>query len=396
MPGTTYDVAVIGAGVFGAWTAFFLQRAGLRVILVDQYGPGNSRSSSGGETRIIRMGYGNDEIYSRWSLRSLELWKGFSTGFQSQKSLDPHGSTSPTDGLFLPTGMLWLANADDAYTLATTATLTRLGIHHLHFDRHELELRYPQIAFGRHGSALYEPQGGTILARRAVQAIVSQAIARGVKYEQDVVEVKLGSMVEAVTTSNGNSIRAKQFVFACGAWLPKLLPELLEDFIHPTRQEVYFFGVPPGDSRFEMPALPAWIDFPRRFYGVPDIEHRGMKIGVDRHGALIDLDRDDRLINLDNLTEIREYIAERFPGLKDAPLVESRVCQYENTPNGDFLIDRHPDYENVWLVGGGSGHGFKHGPAVGEYVSALITGPTEMEPRFTLAGRSLVRQRSIF
>jgi glycine/D-amino acid oxidase-like deaminating enzyme len=82
--------------------------------------------------------------------------------------------------------------------------------------------------------------------------------------------------------------------------------------------------------------------------------------------------------------------------LKEAPLLETRVCQYENTSNGDFLIDRHPAFDNVWLVGGGSGHGFKHGPALGEYVAARVVEGGPVEPRFTLATKGTVQQRAVF
>lgn len=93
---------------------------------------------------------------------------------------------------------------------------------------------------------------------------------------------------------------------------------------------------------------------------------------------------------------MREFVGRRFPTLKNAPLLEARVCQYENTSNGDFLIDRHPDFDNVWLVGGGSGHGFKHGPALGEYVAARVTEGGPVEPRFTLATKDTVQKRSVF
>jgi glycine/D-amino acid oxidase-like deaminating enzyme len=89
-------------------------------------------------------------------------------------------------------------------------------------------------------------------------------------------------------------------------------------------------------------------------------------------------------------------MAERFPALRAAPLAESRVCQYENTSNGDFLIDRHPEWEDMWLVGGGSGHGFKHGPAVGEYVTARILGGGEAEPRFSLAAKGERQGRTVY
>jgi glycine/D-amino acid oxidase-like deaminating enzyme len=197
-------------------------------------------------------------------------------------------------------------------------------------------------------------------------------------------------------TTTGGAVRAGTFVFACGPWLPKLFPALLGDRIFSTRQEVYFFGVPAGDTRFAPPAMPTWISLGDEFYGMPDLEARGFKAALDRHGPAFDPDTGSRVTTAEGLAAARDFLAQRFPALKDAPVAETRVCQYENTSNGDFLIDRHPEFENVWLVGGGSGHGFKHGPAVGEYVAARITEGGALEPRFTLATKQRIQQRAVF
>jgi glycine/D-amino acid oxidase-like deaminating enzyme len=201
-----------------------------------------------------------------------------------------------------------------------------------------------------------------------------------------------------VLLANGEEIAAAAFVFACGAWLPKLFPSLLGKRIYPTRQEVLFFAPPAGDQRFSPPHLPVWIEFidPRGPYGFPDIEGRGFKLAFDRHGPAFDPDSGDRLIGAESVAAARAYLADRFPALRDAPLAESRVCQYENTANGDFLIDRHPDFSNVWLAGGGSGHGFKHGPAVGEYVAMCILDGGVPEVRFSLASKGEMQNRTVY
>jgi glycine/D-amino acid oxidase-like deaminating enzyme len=159
---------------------------------------------------------------------------------------------------------------------------------------------------------------------------------------------------------------------------------------------VFFFGTPPGDSRFSYQQTPTWIDFSAEIYGLPDLESRGFKLALDRHGPSFDPDAGERLVSEDVLKEVRRFLARRFPAMANAPLVESRVCQYENTSNGDFLIDRHPDFENVWLIGGGSGHGFKHGPALGEYVATKIVEGGEIERRFSLATKESARKRAVF
>lgn len=391
----TYDVAVIGAGVFGAWTAYELQRAGRRVILIDAYGAANSRSSSGDESRIIRMGYGGDEVYTRSAQRSLKRWQEFFADCNEQ--------------LFHQTGVLWLAHEDDPYPVRTQETLTRVGIPFERLTTNEVARRYPQIGLEEIAWAIFEPESGVLSARKAVQAVVRAAINSRVDFLQDALAMsdagvsavtharEARATLEAMTTTRNQRISAAAFVFACGPWLPKLFPDLLGERIQPSRQEVFYFGAPSGDSLFSAPALPAWIDFKDEAYGLPDIEGRGVKVAIDRHGEPFDPDSGDRVVTSEGLAETRRFLARRLPSLKDAPVIETRVCQYENTSNGDFLIDRHPGFENVWLVGGGSGHGFKHGPAVGEYVAARINGSSaSVEPRFALASKDPGHQRMVY
>jgi glycine/D-amino acid oxidase-like deaminating enzyme len=245
--------------------------------------------------------------------------------------------------------------------------------------------------------ALFEPDSGVLMARRAVQAVVQDAVNSGLHYRLEAVAPPgAQGHLGALTTRHGAAISAGHFVFACGPWLPKVFPQLLGNRLYPTRQEVYFFGAPAGDTRFAPPAMPAWIDFGAEMYGIPDLEQRGFKVALDRHGPPFDPDTDERVATPAVLAPVRTYLARRFPALQQAPLLEARVCQYENTSNGDFLIDRHPDFANVWLVGGGSGHGFKHGPALGEYVAALLLNGGDIDTRFTLATKATMQQRSVF
>jgi sarcosine oxidase len=381
-----YDVVVVGAGVFGAWTAWHLARRGKSVLLVDAYGPGNARASSAGESRIIRMGYGADEIYTRWSQRSLVQWKEFF-------------GTVRRD-LFHRTGVLWLASEGDFRVRETAATLRRCGVAFEEIDRGELGKRYPQIGLDGVAGGLFEPDSGVLMARRAVAAVVEDGIARGVEYRvADIAtpdEPRGSGGVASIATRAGERIEADRFVFACGAWLGKIFPEVLGERIFPSRQEIFFFGVPAGDTRFAPPALPTFLFQGDETYGMPDLESRGFKIAMDRHGVRVDPDTQSRIVSQEAAAEVRHYVARRFPALRDAPIVETRVCQYENTSNGDFLLDRHPAMENVWFVGGGSGHGFKHGPMVGEYVAGRILDGLIGETRFSLESKGTVQQRAVY
>ncbi len=383
MAGKTYDFAVVGAGVFGAWTAQELLKSGHKVLLLDAYGPAHSRASSGGESRIIRMGYGADELYTRWSMRSLEKWKAMQVRI---------GRT-----IFHEAGMLWLAGRDDTYMSQTRHTLEKAGVAHRRLSLRDLEDEYPQISPAGIEWALLEPGSGVLMARQSVQALVADAVRQGLQYDTASIAAPQGKdRLDHVLTQTGEKISAGTFVFACGPWLPKLFPELLAQRIFPTRQEVFFFAPPPGDRSFGIPTMPAWLHHEAMAYGLPDLESRGFKVSIDEHGPRFDPETGLRLASIEGLAAARGYIAERFPRLKDAVLTESRVCQYENTSNGDFLIDHHPELANVVIAGGGSGHGFKHGPAVGEYIARLLTASGTAEPRFALAGKATTQNRSVY
>ena len=379
-------MAVVGAGVFGAWTAHHLLRDGARVALLDAHGPAHARASSGGETRLIRIGYGPHEQYSRWSLESLDAWRELE---------DETGQP-----LFDPTGVLWIGRAGDTYVRATRDTLRALDVAHEVLTRADLRRRFPQCRFDDATWALLEPRSGALFARRAVQARVALDARGGLAVRRAAVEAPRhagrGRRLAEVPLSDGSRVRAGGFVFACGPWLPRLFPRLLRGRIVPTRQEVFFFGTPAGDRRFGADALPAWIDFPGGVYGLPDLETRGVKLAFDRHGPAFDPERGSREVSPASVAAARRALAARFPDLARAPLLGTRVCQYENTSNGDFLIDRHPDFDNVWLVGGGSGHGFKHGPAVGAYAAGLVLAGGSPEPAFSLTTKQRMRARSVF
>jgi monomeric sarcosine oxidase len=381
----TYDFAVIGAGVFGAWTARYLQLAGASVALVDSYGPANSRASSGGETRIIRAGYGTDDLYTRWAIRSFPAWRELFVRIQCD--------------LFHPTGVLWLGNDQDLHLSRMPALLHRLGVPCEQLGADEIRHRYPQLHFTDVTLGVLEPESGVLLARRAVQALVNELKQSGMDCLTDSVLPPQGSgKLPLIETSSGEFLAAGTFVFACGAWLPKLFPDVLAGRIFPTRQEVFFLGPPAGSDRFRTGAMPAWLhhSHPDRPYALPDIENRGLKIAFDRHGPEFDPENGERLVAASAVERLRAYLKEHIPELAQAPIIETRVCQYENTWNGDFLIDRHPHFENVWMAGGGSGHGFKHGPAIGEYLTERILNNADAEPRFSLETKQTQQARAVY
>lgn len=369
-------VAVVGAGAFGGWTALQLRRRGAEVTVVDAWGPGHARASSGGETRVIRATYGTRTHCTTMALRALRLWQ------------EDEARTGRR--FFHRTGVLWMLGGPEAerFGHASAAALRAHGLAIEQFDPPDAARRYPQIAFDGISLVMLETEAGYLLARRACEHVIEQLIDAGGTCH-------LGAAISPVpiaTTplrrlplADGAVIEADAFVFACGPWLRSLFPDAIGERIASTRQEVYYFGPPAGDADFTDSRLPAWVDVrDTQFYGIPGNAHRGFKLADDRSGPAIDPTSGDRNVSPAGLASAREFLAWRFPALARAPFVGAEVCQYESTPDADFIIDRHPGAENVWLVGGGSGHGFKMGPAVGELVASLVLGERDPDPRFTL------------
>jgi len=380
-----WDSIVVGAGVFGAWTAWHLRKAGQRVLLLDAYGAANARASSGGESRLTRGTYGADEIYTRMAFDSLSLWKWLSDLDQLP--------------VLQQIGVLFFFQKREPYVDQSLEVHRRLKLPTQELDHAALEQRYPQVFWKDIEVGLLEPEFGVLMARRAVQTLVRQFVKSGGEYRVAAVKAPDASKPPAqIELGDGSAETATNYVFACGSWLPKVFPRLLGPRIFPTRQEVFFFSTPPGDTRFGGGALPGWADFNNGdiYYGMPDLEGRGFKVAHDKHGPPIDPDRGDREASPGALADARAFLAKRFPALAGAQLNEERVCPYENSSNGDLLIDRHPTADNVLLVGAGSGHGFKHGPEVGRYASELLLGRLKkVETRFGLDSKTEQQNRAV-
>lgn len=383
MPAKGVDTIVVGAGVFGAWTAWALHQAGQTVVLIDKVSPAHARASSGGESRVTRSGYGDDDLYADWAHRSLDAWKRLSDAARLP--------------LFHQLGVLWLHKQDDPLVQASIASLQRLGIPHALLSRAQISERYPVVATQAGDAGLIEPRGGGLMARRAVQTLVHQAAEEGMTVLRGHVSPIRGAdghngalrSVSVRADGRDRELRAENFVIACGPWLDSVCPDAMADRLFVTRQEVFYFAA----GREVTGALPVWADLP--FYGFPDLEGRGFKVANDTHGVRVDPDTQSRETTAGELARAREFLGRRFPAIAAALVTETRVCQYENSSNGDFVIDRHPGLGNVWVVGGGSGHGFKHGPAVGEHVAGLVAGKATPIDRFRLASKATVQVRDV-
>ena len=368
---------VVGAGVFGAWTAEHLQRDGWSVLLVDQMGPGNARASSGGESRMTRGSYGRDEVYTRMALASLEEWERLS----DRASLP----------LFHQTGVLFFFEEMVEYAQRSIEVHQRLALPLEQLDGAQLQQRWPQINFANVEFGLFEADFGALMARRAVEEVVARFVKNGGEYRV----AHADPNADGSLSLDGERRVAQAVVWACGPWLPKVFPDLLGERMFVTRQEVAFMAPPDGDDRFEPSQLPGWADFNRGdlYYGFPNLEGRGFKIARDTHGPAFDPDTGDRRMSDEGAGLLRAFAEKRFPALIGRPFTEFRVCQYENSSSGDFLIDRHPTIPGAYLLGAGSGHGFKHGPEVGRLMARLVTDGAMPEMRFSLASKGTLQRR---
>ena len=370
---TAPRVVVIGAGAFGGWTALWLLRRGARVTVVDAWGPGNSRASSGGETRVIRATYGPDAIYTDMVVRALALWKEHAAAWD--------------DRLFTETGALWMAGDEDDFAKQAVPILRDRGVAFEELDGDEMGRRFPQIRPDGITYALHEKGAGFLAARRGCRRVLDAFLAEGGAYREARAEPgsTRGGRMREVSLSDGSRLEADVFVFAGGPWLAELFPGFNPPLVAPTRQEILYFGTPPGRPDLTETGLPVWVETGERFfYGVPGSENRGFKVADDARGALFDPTNGDRTPSGAAIRAAREYMEFRFPAMVGAPLLEARVCQYEQSPDGHLIVDTHPDAGNVWIAGGGSGHGYKLGPALGEMLADQVIGDRDKEPFFAL------------
>jgi glycine/D-amino acid oxidase-like deaminating enzyme len=380
-------IAVIGAGAFGGWTAWHLLERGYRVTLIDAYDAGHSRASSGDETRIIRSVY-QDRIYIELTQRAIQIWQKY----------------EPLWGVkvYHPIGVLNLNGQEHTRWQTAMGHFQDLSIPFDLLSQKEAARRFPSIHFEGIKNISIDTTGGYMLARMGCYIIAQKFVEAGGDFKcAELLPLSLfrspadsilaQKNLSKLKLSDGSTLKADAYVFACGSWLGKLFPDLLHDKIKASRQEAYYFGLPAGNNL--LAGLPVWCDYGAYekevlWYGIPargsDAVGRGFKIAKDVVGTSFDPDADDRLPTPAFLEEAKQFMAFRFPLLKNAPLIESRVCPYEMSPDAHFIIDRLPMTENAWIVGGGSGHGYKMGAAIGEMVADLIAGKRSVEPIFSL------------
>jgi glycine/D-amino acid oxidase-like deaminating enzyme len=413
------NIVVIGAGAFGGWTALNLQRMGARVTLVDMFGPGNSRSTSGDETRGVRTSYGDrphGELWMRWANASIAHWKRFDAEFAAPARTQ----------IFFTTGDLYMRSEWIPELLRTREWWRKNGIAHETLSPDDVRKRWPVIQVDDITAILYETNAGVVRARRATQLVAEV-------FQREGGRLVIGRVVpptpgefdgHTVKLTNGDMLSADAFVFAVGPWLGKTFA-LMQNRMRTPLGVVMYFATPPGDDRFTYPNLPTW-NFPGTTgWAALPVDNRGFRVrgggggggtggggGGGGSGAggnpaagpgnqpaqspnqpptsqapaaagsgttpatenVTDPDLSSRWVAPERLASPRRFVTTRFPALKDAPIAQTWACHYESTSSRNFIVDRHPNLPNVWIAGGGNAEAFKMGPVLGEYVAKRVLG----------------------
>ncbi|MDF5757761.1 FAD-dependent oxidoreductase [Spongiactinospora sp. TRM90649] len=357
------SAVVVGAGIWGTSLALALAERGWRVTLVEQYQPGHLRQASAGETRLLRSAHGADEWYARMAWQARERWLALGRRVGEE--------------LFVESGMLWFARRVDGWERESARALERLDIPCQIWEPGRPARLFPDYRGGDLAFALWEPKAGVLRARRAVQVTAGLAVDAGVRLVTGRAEPHGGGAVRV----GAELIRADRVVWAVGAWLPDVYPEVAE--VEVTRQDTLHFAVP---KEWRTPPVPAWVDFDGSMYGHGDLGGAGMKVTSDEEGPPYDPDRGDRRVSPRSEQAARAYLRKRFPALAGAHVLLGQVCQYVLTPNAEWIIAEVA--ENTWVLGGESGHGFKHAPALAVYVAEILEGRREPEARFGLGMRT--------
>jgi sarcosine oxidase len=270
--------------------------------------------------------------------------------------------------IYLETGLAWFAHQGDAFEGRSRPVLDALGEPYEWLQPGEAKRLFPSVSTDDLHAVLFEPHAGVLRARRATQLLVEDARRRGVH-------------LDSAHVSPSDPPRADIVVWALGAWLPKVFPQLVD--VRVSRRDVFFLG-----GTAEWHNAPGWVDYDDGFYGTGEIDGLGVKVAPDFPSDEVDVDTLDRIADPAWQVIAREYAARRFPDLARSPVVGARVCQYDLTSDTHFVAGRHPEHESWILVGGGSGHGYKHGPAFAEYVADAIEEKRDFEPFHALGPRT--------
>ncbi|MGA9768439.1 MAG: N-methyl-L-tryptophan oxidase [Blastocatellia bacterium] len=371
----SFDIAIIGAGVMGAAAACELAREGASVALLDQSTLPNPRAASIDHSKVFRFAY-PDALYAQMAVDALKLWRSLE---------EETGARLLTD-----TGVLMIGREQSSPEAETYETLRSLGLRVERLDSRETAARFSQFNPEAFGFSVYDPSGAMLHATTIVRALIDLGRRRGVHIIEGARATEIMQSANGrvkIITESGDEFDCARACVASGPWTRNLFG-FLRDNLKTTRQEVVYFEPEPFAAQdFTADRFPIFIDLDSGFYGFP-IHHAGaMKIANHHKGEPVEIASYDPEVGDEFILRCREFFRKLIPQLASARVRETRVCVYNNTPDDDFIIDWHPEIENVLIVTGFSGHGFKFGSIVGRIgAELLLSGRTSYNiDRFSLA-----------
>lgn len=364
------EAIVVGAGIAGVMTALALLRKGCSVTLIDRWEPGHSRASSNDYNRIFRSIHGKDEMYTRWVRESRLRW------IELQAELGC--------SLYVECGALVLAaEGHSDWEDGTIETFQKLGVPYFIFGPDELRARFPQFDFRDVAYGLFEPEAGMTMAKRAVVETSKLFQREGGK----LVRGRVVTDEHEQLFLNGKPLEADAVVVSTGPWLGEMYRRTISPISNIVRQNIIYTSTPEADTSYDHTEMPCWIDHGMGAYGIPSIDGCGVKAAIAWTASIIDLDNDERVVDDATFTRTRQYIGKRLPGLVGQRAVDQKACQIAMTPDTHFILDFHPQHENVLLSGGCSGHLFKHAPVYGEFAAGVALREFGTADRFKITSR---------
>lgn len=358
----TFDVIVIGAGAMGSAAAYYFSKRNQRVLLLEQFELDHRRGSSYGYSRIIRYSYDYPE-YVELAKDTFPLW------FAVEEALG--------EQLYVKTGGIDFGPADDDMLQATIESVKSAAIQHELLSVEDAHKRFPQYRFGDDFLILYQPDTGFVKASSAVKGHIKLARQNGAILKDNAAVAKLSIHRDSVdVATDAGDYSAGRLVVTAGSWARSLLLETGLDLPLTTlRCQLNFMSTAPA-SQYEFDACPVWIAhvsslFPETLYGIPSHAGSGFKVAFHGGAPYTHPSEISYIPDAENAAAVRDFLRCHIPGLADAPVRESRICLYTQTPDEHFIVDRHPQHSHVVIGAGFSGHGFKFSTIIGKMLCDL-------------------------
>ncbi|EFA79103.1 hypothetical protein PPL_07928 [Heterostelium album PN500] len=380
-----YDVIVVGGGITGSSSAYMLAKSGLKVLLLEQYDMCHTNASSHGDGRIIRYSYPED-IYIKLSKLAYPLWA------QAEKESQ--------EKLIHITGGIDFGGYQEEALKQLLIAYDNNKINYSILNYKEANKRFPQFKFQKETLVVYQPDSGVVFASKAVSTMWKLARKYGAttlaNKRVDTITVDSESLV-TVKTFDHSTYQAKKIVLACGGWINDvLLRSQLEVRVpvNVTQEKVFYFApkpTTPPTIDHSMHSCPVSIYYAGEsiFYTLPQIEVRGVKVGLHRSGPILEsMDGAKKPYPEEHTKAVREFVHHYMPSLESEQEISSLTCHYTSALDFNFIIDRHPAHRNLIIVSPCSGHGFKFGPAIGQLVLDLAM---DIEPPIPMEEFSLSR-----